>query len=196
MSISLLSCTTDSREENLNEKTNVNLKQNIDNAARIVTEEELFSRSVAIIKFNYDLEPSSNVPLRLKLVTFDKDYKLLPVYKFNNIEYSDNGEFNDQIAGDGIYTSIENFNIATEDIYNGVEVNVGETFLYKDQLIDLVKNDYLNRGIKPKAVIKFGCKVRIVKCPNTSWYNTSIFGEPCVEFYDCEASVEVELGVN
>lgn len=191
LSMFLISCQTGSREENVSEN---NDKLNISSLAKENSDTtDLFNKSVAILKFNYDQEPSENVALTARILSFDSNYTLLPVYKLNGVEYSDNGLFNDQVAGDGVYTSVERFSISENDIYNGVEALIGDGFLFKDQLIQQIKSDYASK-VGPKASIKFGCKTKLIKCPNTSWYNTSYFGEPCVLFYDCELSVEIGIG--
>lgn len=191
VSLSILSCESDSREENLSQESAV-INKNVLSKTDPATEIELFTKSVAIIKFNYGQTPSESVPLTVRMISYDENYELLPVYKYDGVEYSDNGLFNDAVAGDGIYTSVENLKLAQEDIYNGVEVNIGEDFLHKDKLVTQVKTEYAAK-VKPGGSIKFGCKMKLGKCPNTSWYNTSYFGEPCVFFYDCEASFEIGI---
>ncbi|WP_027380195.1 hypothetical protein [Chryseobacterium daeguense] len=109
------------------------------------------------MKFNYGQTPSESVLLTVRMISYDENYELLPVYKYDGVEYSDNGLFNDAVAGDGIYTSVENLKLAQEDIYNGVEVSIGEDFLHKDKLVTQVKTEYAGK-VKPGGGIKFGCK--------------------------------------
>lgn|GEM_PF-5781978 len=132
----------------------------------------------------------------------------------NDVEYVDNGEGNDEIAGDKIYTSMEVF----KDIdytYDG-ELNViyNEDFfdiekLKKDLkdpnskfLKELEKYGMESKGgiggtvkkmykwVKDHVTIKGGCKVRHTKEGN------SILGFPCnknggcIEIYDCKFDVE------
>lgn len=72
---------------------------------------------------------------------------------------------------------------------NTIIVNKAELFNYEEAL-----SKYLT-DINAKRSIKLGCKVRNIKCPQTSWYNTCIWGSSCtcVDFYDCELSVEIEF---
>lgn len=164
-----------------------------------------FETSVAIIENgteinNYNSKSSDSFTLKVRLKSFDSNFDLSPVYKFDGIEYCDNGLFNDEVAGDGIYTSVKTFNYASrKNSYKGIIINKSEKFEHTEKLNEFLLANYSNNNstLQTKAgaklKVKLGCKVRLVDCPNTDWYNTSFFGEPCVEFYDCEASVEVEI---
>jgi hypothetical protein len=186
LSLTFFACSEDDIEPNENKST--------------------FETSVAIIQNGIDInkyssKSSGDFSLKLKLKNFDPNFELSPVYKFDGIEYSDNGLFNDEIAGDGIYISVQKFNYASKrNLYNGITINKSEKFEHTEKLNAFLLSNYTNNKsniqskVRPKLKFKLGCKVRLVDCPDTSWYNTSWFGEPCVEFYDCEASVEVILG--
>jgi hypothetical protein len=54
-------------------------------------------------------EKSTKVAYTFEMIDFSGDLTLGNVYKLEGIEYCDNGLFNDEIAGDGIYTSVETF---------------------------------------------------------------------------------------
>lgn len=155
-----------------------------------------FETSVVIIENGTDYlnsKPSDKLAFKLRLKSFDSSFKLSPVYKLDGVEYSDNGLFNDKVAGDGIYTSVQKLEYSTKkNLYDGITVNKSDKFEHSDELNSFLLSSYASKG-KPKLVVKLSCKVRLVDCPNTSWYNTSWFGEPCVEFYNCEASVEIEI---
>lgn len=126
----------------------------------------------------------------MEIKDFSGNVELNEAYKINGIEYNDNGKFNDKVANDGIYTSVESYKIInSEDVLTSLVINKAESFDYDEAL-----SDYLS-DTNSKRKIKFGCKVRNIKCPQTSWYNTCIWGSSCtcVDFYDCEFSVEIEF---
>ncbi|WP_172917240.1 hypothetical protein [Capnocytophaga canis] len=167
--------------------------------------EPTFETSVIIIQNNdffntHNSKSLESFALKVTLKSFDSDFKLSPVYKFDGIEYCDNGLFNDEVAGDGVYTSVQKFNSLPErNLDSDITINKSDKFQHSEKLNSFLQANYTNNDnniyakLKPKLSIKFGCKVRLVDCPNTHWYNTSFFGEPCVEFYDCEASVEIGI---
>jgi hypothetical protein len=132
----------------------------------------------------------------INVIDFSESIDLHEAYMIDDIEYSDNGLYNDEIANDGVYTSVQKYRIVNQEsnktnILNTQIINKSDNFKYDKDL-----NNYLNKnGVASKTKIKFGCKVRTVTCPETSWWNDCWFGSPCtcIEFYDCETSIEVEL---
>lgn len=185
LSLFTVSCKKDVKEIS---QTNVT-----DIEASMVSQNDFLESSVAILHDGAIQTSDGSYALKAQLTSFDPGYSMLPVYKFDGVEYCDNGLFNDEIEGDGIYTSVKTANLNNQQldiIQSEIIVNKGSNFQYESDL-DIMLNDILvaRAGIE----ITFGCSVRLVPCPNTSWYNTSLFGEPCIEFYDCEASVSVSL---
>lgn len=130
-------------------------------------------------------------PLTMELVNFNSNRKLLPAYRINGIEYSDNGKFNDIVAGDGVFTSVTTHRVKgkAEDLSaRGAKSNA---FAYTQELLSFRKGIYASsqRGIG------LSCKIRLVTCPETTWYNSCWpLSSPCqcVEFFDCEVSVGLE----
>lgn len=120
-------------------------------------------------------------PATIEIVNYHPTKKLLPAYMINGLEYCDNGKYNDKVAGDGIFTSV---------------VNVRVTNLPKGTAKKYTASPALKYQSANKTEIKFGCKVRLVTCPESSWYNSCWpFSSPCtcVEFYDCEAEISFEF---
>lgn len=115
------------------------------------------------------------------LVNFNKNYKLLPSYVLNGVEFTDDGKYNDKISGDGIYTSFELLkNIQPK-------INITDYFFVSD-------NFQHNSAVSAaKVKVKVGCKIRYVR------KGLTILGDNCatnccgcLEIYDCEASIECE----
>lgn len=168
-----------------------------------VDENSKFEESVAVIQNTYAFKDNSSsvksqrIVLKVELVCFDDVIELSPVYKIDGVEYCDNGLFNDEYEGDGIYTSVEDFIIEETSMKsqfnNEIIINKSDRFRYDVELYEYISGNYIG-ATKTKLKIKIGCKVRWADCPNTNWLNTSLFGEKCIEFYDCEASAELELG--
>lgn len=117
------------------------------------------------------------------LLNFDKNNKILAEYNVDGHLYVDNGEKNDLKAGDGIYTSTDLFP-------NPKKTNVSylmksDSFMYQKELESLSNN---------KVGISVGCKIRHVRSGHTTIFGLDcahVLGG-CIEFYDCEVSLELE----
>lgn len=156
-----------------------------------------FEESVAIIDYGITkLITSDNVALTLEMVNFNRDFDLQQEYTIDYIQYTDNGEFNDEVAGDGIYTSVQTF---TDDLNEGevideIILNKGDDFKYTEELMNLV-NERINefRPLKSATgiTIRIGCKVRVVTCPE--YKSCWPFSSPCncIHYYNCDASIEI-----
>ena len=114
---------------------------------------------------------SNSSIVKLKLTDYSSLGVLYPVYKFNGYEFGDTGKNNDEIAGDGIYTSAELIKVSTEKSNSSQLIFVSDNFMHRDKL--------------PQSKL-FDCAVRYVKCPDTSWYDNDWgTGWGCFEFSDC-----------
>ncbi|NNK72799.1 MAG: hypothetical protein HKO94_06375 [Flavobacteriaceae bacterium] len=131
--------------------------------------------------------------LTITIVNFDNRFKLLPAYRIGDVEYCDNGQYNDVVAGDGIFTSVKKFNVNLGKSTNGIEVSKGTEFKYEKEMQALLNtkfNDQRSSGIK------FSCKVRTITCPETNWWNSCWpLSSPCtcLDFYDCELELEIDF---
>lgn len=116
-------------------------------------------------------------PMIIEFKNHHPTKKLLPAYVVNGLEYNDNGKNNDQVAGDGIFTSAKNVTV------RGLPKDVTKVHNFSSTYTGNVGR-----------IIKFGCKTRIVPCPETSILNTCWpLSSPCncVEFFDCEFELEL-----
>jgi hypothetical protein len=148
---------------------------------------------------------SSKEAIIIEIKNFNSDLVLKTQYYIDGIQYTDDGQFNDEIAGDGLFTSIQTYlskNLKSGN--NQDELNLGQNFKFNNELKSFLKEKYdyntttnnSGKSVARKSKIKFGCKVRTAECPETSWWNSCWpLSSPCtcVEFYDCEASIEIEF---
>ena len=159
-----------------------------------------FLESVVLIRTGVKAEANAKISdekyaFTINVVDFSESIDLHEAYMIDDIEYSDNGLFNDEVANDGVYTSVQKYRIVNQErnktnVLSTQIINKSDHFKYEESL-----NDYLNKNVLDEKIkIKFGCKVRTATCPETSWWNDCWFGSPCtcIDFYDCEASIEVE----
>lgn len=146
----------------------------------VLNSQELMESVVFIRDFTAFQEKSSkSKPITIEIVNYHPSKKLLPAYMIDGIEYNDNGKFNDEIAGDGVFTSVKKVVVKglTKDV--SLKYSAATSFKYQSE----------SRGIS------FGCKVRTVTCPETNWWNSCWpVSSPCtcVEFYDCEFEIGIE----
>ena len=131
--------------------------------------------------------------LTITIVNFDERFKLLPAYRIDGIEYCDNGQYNDVVPGDGIFTSVKKFDVTVGKSATGLEVSTGTDFKFEKEMQALLGTEFRNHR---ETEIKFSCKVRTVTCPETNWWNSCWpLSSPCtcIEFYDCEVGLEIKF---
>src|SRR5690554_2942102 len=133
-------------------------------------------KSVAIIQGGVELDRSTaKYSLIMEVKDFSGEYRLHDAFMIDGIEYSDNGKFNDEIANDGIYTSVNQYDLeasVVNKLINNYYIHAGSNFAYESELEDYV-------SARPTFGVSAGCNVRLVDCPETSWYNDCWFGSPC-----------------
>lgn len=147
-----------------------NMKANSQEIAQPIKQ---FEESVAVsILKTAEKSKGSKVPVRLKLTDYSGLDILHPVYRFNGFEFSDTGKFNDEIAGDGIYTSVELIGYNDEKSSAKAGIFLSDNFKYRDQL--------------PANKI-FDCKIEHVPCPADGGLVDSDWGTGwgCFKFSDC-----------
>jgi hypothetical protein len=116
---------------------------------------------------------SSNETYRtFKIENYDKEFILRNVYVIDGIDYVDTGDFNDQVKGDGIYTSLKPETTESSK-------NISDTKLIKSD-----KFKFNNKFLASKAGGEIGCKMRMVYGGAKSWFGNSCDGG-CIELYDC-----------
>ncbi len=162
-----------------------------------------FEESVAIIEYGTTqfintTDDDNKIALTIELVNFNNNINLEKEYTIDFIQYNDDGKFNDKVAGDGIYTSVQTFSKEFQEInpeLNEIIYNRGELFKYSDKLTTLLNekiNEQQSLKSTAKITIKFGCKLRRAECPE--YKSCWPFSSPCtcIEYYDCEGSIEWE----
>lgn len=167
-----------------------------------------FKASVAIWKSDHHvsipIENSSKVALTLKILNFDSASYLNEAFKIEGVEYSDNGKFNDKVAGDGIYTSVETFEASeyenSQDEKEIVYVSLGKEFKYMEELKENLR-DYENEitggpgGPTIELSAKVHCDIVTRPCPQDHWYNTCWFSDECTCVYleNCDLDVNITI---
>jgi len=179
LSLSFFACSEDNTE-NINNDTN-----------------NSFEKSIAILDTNSKVEgktSKSNLEaLTIELINFNEDYSLNEAYKINDIEFNDNGLFNDAIAGDGIYTSVELFDpLENKSKEAGDKLSYSENFAFTEDLKKELRSRYEG---KRDVGISVSCDIVTRPCPQTTWYNTCYFSDECTCVYleNCTGTVSIEF---
>lgn len=149
---------------------------------------EQFLESVAIIgPFTTDLG-NGTLAKAIEIKDMSGTLELSGVFKLNGSEYSDKGLFNDQIAGDGIYTSVEVFKM--EEVNQNLPeiiAMVSSKFKYADEPI-VARHASVNGRTK---TIKIACEsITLEECKDEHWWDTDWFGEPCIYLSGCSFDFE------
>jgi len=152
---------------------------------------EKFLESVAIVgPFITDLG-NGTYAKAVEIKDMSGTLKLSGVFKLNGSEYSDKGLFNDQIAEDGIYTSVETFK--DEEVKQNIPEKpiamVSSKFKYSNELIF---SNYASANGRPQGgSIKIGCEsITLEECRDEYWWDTDWFGEPCIYLSGCSFEFE------
>lgn len=171
----LVSCNKQNMDQNQSKQISSNVEK-----STILTSDEvaLFYKSVALVPQKHlKLNQETEFAQRFSLLNFNESCVLLDSYILDGIDYSDDGQLNDQVAGDGIYTSVITKPI---DQYYEAPINeafTAETFEHIDEI--------------PSGFIKFGCKIK------TTYSGYSAMGFPCswggcIVIYACKGSITFE----
>lgn len=146
----------------------------------------------------------------IHVINFADRSDVNPVYKLNGVEYSDNGLYNDQVANDGIYTSVSPYAIEDPGAVDLIErhindglIHISPEFAYNNELSIFLQENNYNVDIDslagkfkiPLPKFSLTCKVKWTKSPGTSWYNQSWFGSDCLEFSDCEIEISTSISI-
>lgn len=147
---------------------------------KVETKEEknarIFEESVMIVTTGRIYAADGNSARTFMLNIFDKEYIPKISYTINGVDFTDDGKYNDQKAGDGVYTAVTS---------EGVKVN--EKVQNYGIVTDKFKANTGTAGSFPKPYVKITCKMRTV------YTGTSLLGfsceSGCIEFYDCEFEI-------
>ncbi len=149
-----------------------------------------FRENVAIYgTFTRNLDAKTYVK-EIKLVSFSADYKLPEGFGIKGVTVSDDGRQYDLVAGDGIYTSVEKYEITEKQAGNPVGVSVPVT----DKIIvDLsFKQEVQLNEVVNDFKIKIKCKFSKCGCPCQTFtcYACIHYGWSCIAVEYCEVEVE------
>jgi hypothetical protein len=109
------------------------------------------------------------------MVSYD-EASLKDSYVFNGVDYTDNGQNNDRLAGDGIYTSAKLYDNPTNVADEEFHVIAGDDFFDRDQL-----TQDLAAGKKPKILpVPHGrTRTRFHCTAKTTYAGESFLGFSC-----------------
>ena len=162
-----------------------------------------FNESVAIIEPAFSSYLYNKVDeglLIIELKNFNPHFKLSTQYKIKEVKYTDDGTFEDKIAGDGIYTAINKVTLNEMKSFTESKLNFGPEFKFTENLKEYLDDNYSISELgnttseKIKGSISLGCKVRLITCPETGFWDTCWpLSSPCtcVDFYDCEIGFDI-----
>lgn len=127
----------------------------------------------------------------LKLVNFSS-LDLLPAgFGLREVTYADNGQNYDLVAGDGLYTSVEKFEITPRQAVNpvGVSVPVLSSIVVDNAFQhdnELAKGEYGRKIIIKCNLRKCGCPCKTFTCNACIWWGWS-----CWALDECSITVEL-----
>jgi len=176
-------------------------KSNINDTEQITNSKVKFSESTAMfqsfLQTEDDLKTSGDtieVILQMEVVDFENQVMMTEMF-IDGIQYSDDGQYNDLVAGDGIFSSIESHQLIISSQKNlkkeMVIVHKGSAFKFEQELNSFIQNQF---DTDKEPLITIGCDFDIVECTETSWWNTCWpFSSPCncVEFTDCHVEINI-----
>lgn len=178
-SLFLLSCNEESNLNYESQSVSFNLESSMAH----------FESAVAILEYGNPAETFSEAvksgALIMNIVKFNEDVTLKDEYHFNGVHFTDNGQYNDLIAGDGIYASTLNL-APTDQVLIGSQyiVHTAKNFAFEEEL--LLHLELLYPNVEPTnsqslETFSMGCKFSIANCEEFN-------GSDCIEFLDCETS--------
>jgi hypothetical protein len=110
--------------------------------------------------------------IAFKIENFDSEFILRPVYVIDGVDFVDTGDFNDQVAGDGIYASLQPQVLTNTKKSSENRIVMSDKFKFKSKT----------------SKVKIGCKFRSTH-KGESWFGNSCSGG-CIELYDCSFEIE------
>lgn len=160
------------------EQEKINLVQSID-------ESLLFEQSVLmgpLTGVNGNSSKGDASPLTIELKNYNSEFTLNAAYNFNGMTYNDDGLYLDEIAGDGVYTSLkEGIIVSTESSKS--ETLDGWKISKKFQYNDILESS--------KLTIK--CDFHHDACPSGGGFWDSDWGTGWGCFYFENCSIEAEF---
>lgn len=144
---------------------------------------KLFEESVALkTTENVNLNGRTDkVALTYEAINYNDEYQLKAALIINEHAYSDDGKYNDEVAGDNIYTSVDLFEVSSEDEkLKTISLGISKNFKYKEQLLQ-------------QKWFTLTCDVEIVDCPEDGGFWDSDWGTGmgCLKISNCKATIDI-----
>lgn len=178
-------------------KQNVNetLVKEVDEMTLHFTESIALFQNFVPVNFDKSSGDTIEVVVIIELIDFENGLSL-PELFIDGIQYTDDGNYLDEVSGDRIYSSIYTHKIVLNNyknnLLNAVIVHKGSNFKFDKELTNLIEKK--TKEEKGQSVT-FGCDVDLIQCPETSWWTQCWpFSSPCkcVEFTNCRIEVTIE----
>lgn len=131
---------------------------------------QIFLESVAIIPLGRTKISENQYAKIIRLEIYNDLYIPLTSYAINGEDFTDDGEFNDMIAEDGIYTST---------------ITDSNSQLYLEENVVFVSNNFQNLNLKKFEIT---CKFRHIREGNSALGLSCENWVGCIELYDCEVT--------
>lgn len=148
--------------------------------------ETYFKENMAITDLAAVKNTNGTFYYQLKLKNYGKRKVLPEGFGMKGQVFMDNGQFNDAVAGDGIYTSMEHLDAGLLKSRPITKTTFYDVDFQHIGSLSGTGGTTINQGV--------GCKFRQCGCPCSSYPcpACTIFGWSCWEPYDCEISIGME----
>jgi hypothetical protein len=146
-----------------------------------------FDESVSIVFIGTGITENGSEYIKMDIKSFNPIFRVNDSYYIDNVQYTDDGNFNDEFANDGIYSSIQSGDVFTEN--ENLIVNTSPEFKYNKELKNYLYDNYITAA---GPGVSLGCDVSLTTCSETSWWNSCWpLSSPCtcVEFSNCHAEI-------
>lgn len=150
-----------------------------------------FNLSLDNTKSNKLSENSNKKIINLKINNFNPNLTLEKAYIFNGVTFNDDGKYNDQIAGDNIYTSVQEVNVDIKkgkNLKNNITIT-DDSFAYNNEL-----NSMKGGSVDGSAGVS--CGISHGDCPSDGGFWDSDWGTGWGCFGlkdDCVGTIELSF---
>lgn len=161
---------------------------------------EYFSHNIAIVKVSLRSVDEFSYVKEVEIVDFSKSAEAPLMYGLGSDVYVDNGEYDDQYAEDGIFTSMNSYQHSDELPYDEENKKmiidskpfINQSFRHHVELFDYIQNDASGMS-RLKEVGIHDCKISWKDCDEIEpWWKkcaACVFDTGCIWLSDCKFSL-------
>lgn len=131
---------------------------------------------------------------------FNSNRKELSGFVYNKELYLKNSKYNNSKHKKDIFTTTKTFPIKGNTFSKESQISkssspiISSNFQHKKELMEYLLRNEFEDDNDIQEIFEITCDFHIVDCPNESWYDTSYFGEPCIELSNCSVTVGFVAG--